>query len=428
MSGANHEWEVVPDRHPGCLPLAPWRAAARIASVAGHRTSRWYGRAMHDEAVLGTDVQEVLAKVRASAEAWAGRARQAEISGSIARETADEVSATGAHQVLQPRVFGGLEAGMVAHSYVMSVIGEVCMSTAWCAGVWGAHNWMLAQWPESTQQEIWGDDPTVRTSASIVPLTSFETDDDGNALVAGRFHFTSGCDHAHWFGTGGNVNWSTGPEPVIAVFPADHTMIDQSSWDVAGLAGTGSKDLVIEKPVTVDRAHMMSYIEAATGSTPGLAVHSSPIYRSPFRAAAALVLAGPTVGAARGAVRRFVERSASRPGPVSAQRIAEASALCHAAEAVLLASSAELDHFGLIEDRSPLSAAKIHRDTAHAVRLAAAATNVIFEASGGSALRHEEPIQRAWRDTHAGRNHRILTWDVAAEAYGLAVMLEAQQG
>jgi len=377
---------------------------------------------MLNEDVLGSDVGEVLENIRAVTPAWRDRAHAAEVAGAIAPETADEVSATGAIQLLQPANFGGLEAGMVAHSYAMSVIGEACMSTAWCAGVWGAHNWMLAHFAESSQATIWGADPTVRTSASILPTTPMETDEEGNVLVKGRFNFTSGCDHAHWFGAGGLLHAASTPNPIITMFPAEHSLIDHSSWDVAGLAGTGSKDVVVDEPIVVPMEMTISYIDTLTRSTPGLVVNSSSIYRSPFRPAAALVLAGPAVGAARGAVARFVEMSASKTGPGIGARIASASSLADAAETVLLHAAADLDYLGTVDAPTRVQAARIYRDTAQAVRLAAAAVDVVFEAAGGAALRRSEPIQRAWRDVTASRNHRVLSWDPAADEFGSAVL------
>lgn len=380
---------------------------------------------MLNEDALGPEVVEVLSRIRAAAPAWRQRANAAEAAGSIARETAEDVSATGALQLLQPANFGGLEAGMVAHSYAMSVIGEACMSTAWCAGVWGAHNWMLAHATETTQQAVWGDDPTVRTSASILPTTPMQTDSDGNVMVLGRFNFTSGCDHAHWFGAGGLLDPDGTPNPVITFFPADHDLIDHDSWDVAGLAGTGSKDIVVAEPIVVPMDRTISYLDTVRRTTPGLDVNHSHIYRSPFRPAAALVLAGPSVGAARGAVARFVELSASKTGPAIAGRIAEAGALADAAESVLLQAACDLDHLGTLQAPTRVQAGRIYRDTALAVRLAAEAVDVVFAAAGGGSLRRNEPIQRAWRDASAARNHRVLSWDPAAEEFGSA-MVEQQ--
>jgi len=381
---------------------------------------------MLNEDALGADVGSVLERIRAAAPAWRERAHAAEVAGSIARETAIEVSATGAIQLLQPANFGGSESGMVAHSYAMSVIGEACMSTAWCAGVWGAHNWMLAHFAESGQARIWGDDPTARISASILPTTHLETDAEGNVLVKGRFNFTSGCDHAHWFGAGGLLDPEGKPNPVITMFPADHSLIDHDSWDVAGLAGTGSKDVVVDEPIVVPMDMTISYIDTLSRSTPGLALNTSPIYRSPFRPAAALVLAGPAVGAARGSVARFVELSASKTGPGISARIALASSLADAAETVLLQAAADLDHLGTLDSPTRVQAARIYRDTAQAVRLAAEAVDVVFEAAGGAALRRTEPIQRAWRDVTASRNHRVLSWDAAADEFGSATLEECR--
>jgi 3-hydroxy-9,10-secoandrosta-1,3,5(10)-triene-9,17-dione monooxygenase len=379
---------------------------------------------MQNEAALGESTIDVIEAIREVGPRWATRAHAAELTGNISAETADEVSATRAHQLLQPALFGGLQTNMTSHSYAMSVIGEYCMSTAWCAGVWGAHNWMIAQWPESTQAEVWGSHPGARTSASILPKTELQLDEDGSVVIAGKFDFTSGCDHAHWFGVGGIIMDDPTPDPAIVLFPADQSLIDHSTWDVVGLAATGSKNIVIDDPIVVDRQRCLSYVAAATRHAPGLDTHAASLYRSPFRAAASLVLAGPAVGAARAAARIFGERGARNPGPTTASRLAEGESLADAAEAVLLAASAELDYLGTLSSPTAAQAARVHRDTAQAVRLAAQSVNVIFEAAGGNGLRRSDAIQRAWRDATSARNHHILNWDMASIAYGTEALKE----
>ena len=220
--------------------------------------------------------------------------------------------------------------------------------------------------------------------------------------------------------------------PVICLFPRDPSLIDASSWDVVGLSGTGSKDLVIDEPIRVPRHRVLFSIEAAEGRAPGQLHHDNPLYRCPFRATAALVLAAPVIGAAKAAVTRFVERldshvimargGSQRSDPAAGARLAESAAEVNAAELVLLEAAQLLDALGSESDPHPERVASIFRDTGYSVRLATRAVDRVYEASGGSALRRAEPIQRLWRDVNAARTHAIMAWDGSAQIYADAVL------
>jgi 3-hydroxy-9,10-secoandrosta-1,3,5(10)-triene-9,17-dione monooxygenase len=133
-------------------------------------------------------------------------------------------------------------------------------------------------------------------------------------------------------------------------------------------------------------------------------------------------------------VRRFRERldghqlfmvqSSQRSDPAAGARLAESSADTNAAELVLLDAARRLDEMAATpqEQLDPVDVATIHRDAAYGVRLCARAVDRLYEASGGSSLQRDEPMQRIWRDVHAARSHAILTWDAAATNYAAAVL------
>ncbi len=358
---------------------------------------------------------------------WDKRAEEADRTGAIPTESAALVRDLNAHRLLQPTQFGGGQHSIEAHTRAVAAIGEYCMATAWCAAVWSAHNWMASLFPIEGQAELW-ENPTALLSASIVPKNAFALDGD-DVMVQGRFSFASGCDHADWFGVGGMVELGG---PVICLFPRDPSLIDASSWDVVGLSGTGSKDLVIDEPIRVPRHRVLFSIEAAEGRAPGQLHHDNPLYRCPFRATAALVLAAPVIGAAKAAVTRFVERldshvimargGSQRSDPAAGARLAESAAEVNAAELVLLEAAQLLDALGSESDPHPERVASIFRDTGYSVRLATRAVDRVYEASGGSALRRAEPIQRLWRDVNAARTHAIMAWDGSAQIYADAVL------
>lgn len=373
------------------------------------------------------ETAQIVATLRAVSPEFAARATEADQKGHICAQNADLLRSLGAHRLLQPRAFGGAERSIRDHCEVVAAVGEGCMATAWCLAVWSAHNWMLGMLDSQGQQDVWKD-PDVFITASITPRRLFASNQDG-VLVEGRFPFGSGADHADAFGVGGLIEVEGARQVIIAALPRGAVTIDHTSWRVAGLRGTGSKDLVVESPVLVPWHHIVRMSEVDRGMAPGQQQPASSLYRIPFLVVAALVLAPPVLGAARAALSRFIERldkhalpvsgfATQRDDPAARLRIAEASAEIDAAELVMLRAADDCDALGRSPD--PLTAAKVLRDTAFCVRLCARAVDRLFEAAGGSALADSEPLQRLWRDVMAARSHVVLTWDAAAHAFARA--------
>ena len=380
-----------------------------------------------------TAVEAALDAVTHLGPGWAKRSAAADTDGSIAPETAAEIRQAGLHRLLQPRTHGGAQASVEAHMRVVSAVGRHCMAASWCTAVWSAHNWMIGLFEPKAQAEVWAE-PDVLVSASIVPKISFPADDRG-VTIQGVFPFASGCDHTPWLAVGGLVDYGPGvngggPARAICLLPAEVANIDHDSWDVTGLRGTGSKDLVIETPVRVPWQRVLNVGQADRRQAPGQQGDDRLLYRVPFRPTATIVLAAPPLGAAQAAVDRFRDRldgrtmmyqggGSQRHDPAAGLRLAESAAEVDAAELVLLNAARRTDELAA-SPPDPMADATILRDIAYAVRLCASAVDRLYEASGGTSLHTHEPMQRYWRDVHAARLHAILTWDAAAAGWANA--------
>ena len=361
--------------------------------------------------------------------AWEKKSALADEAGCIDPENAADIKAIGAARLLQPTDFGGAQSSIEDHMRAVAVAGEYCMATSWCLAVWSAHGWMLAQMPPEGRHEIWSD-PTNLISASIVPKTQFRQEGT-DVIVSGRFGFGSGCDHAPWLSVGGLLPGDQ-PTPVICALPAEDVIIDHNSWNVVGLRGTGSKDLVVADEVAVPAHRVLHVTETTARQAPGQLHYGGPLYTCPWRTTAILVLAAPVIGAAKAAVRRFQERiddhflvalsSVQRNDPAAGYRLAESTAEIQAAELLIYDAAARLDHLGGVDEVDPVLNASIIRDCGWGVRALANAVDRLYEASGANAMRADEPIQRLWRDVNAARSHAILTWDHAANMYSRALL------
>jgi 3-hydroxy-9,10-secoandrosta-1,3,5(10)-triene-9,17-dione monooxygenase len=368
----------------------------------------------------------MITAIRAAVPAFAERTAQADVDRCVSIENVTLLKALGAHRLLQRSAFGGAERGLRDHCEVVAAVAEGCMATSWCLAVWSAHNWMFSLLDARGQAEVW-QTPEVCITASITPRRRFECNADG-VLVEGRFPFGSGADRADAFGVGGLIDIHGKPQGIIAALPFDAVTIDHNSWRVMGLRGTGSKDLVVGKPVLVPWHRVLRMSDVDRRAAPGQQEPTATLYRSSFIAVAALVLAPPVVGAARAAMTRFIERmdghalptsgfKSQRDDPAARLRLAESSAEIDAAELVMLRAADECDQLGRSPSIDPLAVGKVLRDTSFCVRLCARAVDRLFEAAGGSALSETEPLQRLWRDVMAARSHVVLTWDGGAHAW-----------
>ena len=276
---------------------------------------------------------------------------------------------------------------------VCGVLAEGCMSTGWCNFVWGMHNYVVGRYPRSVQREVWRD-PGTLVSASLGPVGRAPAITEEGAVVSGRWAFNSGCDHADWLLLG--IAQPEG-EPHLGLLRKSECEIDDESWNVIGLRGTGSKDAVcVNVPVPPERLLPFSRLMV------------------PYMALLILVIVGPVVGGAQAAVGEFARKIGSSAREGMLLRLGEASAEVDAARTVVLAAADDLD-----ADPAPDEAvtARIVRDTAFAARLCNRATQRLFEAAGGAELRESGELQRIFRDVTAGCAHARLQWDAQVLPY-----------
>src|ERR1700727_3448533 len=89
-------------------------------------------------------------------------------------------------------------------------------------------------------------------------------------------------------------------------------------------------------------------------------------------------------------------------------RIAEAAGLIDAAWLVLERNMAELMTHASAGEKPPLPLRlRVRRDQVTGTGQAIRGVDLLFENSGGRALKRGTPIQRFWRDAPAGRVHAI---------------------
>jgi len=366
------------------------------------------------------------------------RAQETEDARNVPAESVKALAEAGFFRLLQPAGFGGLEADPLTFYQAVRQIASACGSTGWVASVLGVHAWQLALFPPAAQDEVWGEDTGTRMSSSYAPTGKARLADaghgghgaDGGHQLSGRWSFSSGCDHASWVLLGGIVT-DERDQPVdfrTFLLPRSDYQIDDV-WNTVGLRGTGSNDIVVND-VFVPAHRSLSFADVTKCACPGQAVNPAPLYKIPFGSVFSYAITTPIIGMAGGAYQAHVEYQRNRistayagskvaEDPFAQARVAEAAAEIDAAWLALEHNMSELMGHAKRGEPIPMPLRlRIRRDQVLGTGRAIAAVNMLFENSGGRALRSGTVIQRLWRDAHAGRAHAINDQERALAMFG----------
>ena len=127
----------------------------------------------------------------------AERAPAAAAARQLPAETIAEYHAAGILRILQPRRFGGMQGRFSLFSRIVEELTYGCASSAWVYAVLAEHQWIIAQYPEAAQIDVWGEDPLAVASSSLAPREAARHVPGGWRL-SGHYPFSSGCDYAQW--------------------------------------------------------------------------------------------------------------------------------------------------------------------------------------------------------------------------------------
>jgi alkylation response protein AidB-like acyl-CoA dehydrogenase len=239
----------------------------RISPVAG-------------DSLLPDEERMMLERARALIPRVAERASAAAAARQLPAETIDEYRAAGILRILQPRRFGGMQGRFSLFSRIVEELTYGCASSAWVYAVLAEHQWIIAQYPEEAQIDVWGEDPEAVASSSLAPREAARRVPGGWRL-SGRYPFSSGCDYAQWAIIGTFLGERGDPRHIayLLVPLAEVEIVDD--WQVLGLLGTGSKSLILRDVFVPERRSVM-VSDLFAGTPPGALVHPDyPVLRAP---------------------------------------------------------------------------------------------------------------------------------------------------
>jgi 3-hydroxy-9,10-secoandrosta-1,3,5(10)-triene-9,17-dione monooxygenase len=362
----------------------------------------------------------VLDRVMGIADQLREQAWHAEQIGMLTDETVKAMKAVGSIRQLQPAKHGGLEVHPREFAETVMATAAIDPSAGWIHGVVGVHPYQLAYADPQVGEEVWGDDIDTWMASPDAPQ-GVAKPVDGGYIFNGRWQFSSGTDHCDWIILGAMVGDAEG-KPVMPpgilhmILPRKDYEIVEDSWNVVGLRGTGSKDVIV-KDAFVPTYRTMDAFKVMDGGAQREAGMTKPLYLMPWSTMFPLGISSAVIGIAEGALAAHLDYQRDRVGatgtaikedPYAMFAIGEAAADINAARQELLANVDRI--YDLVDAGKEVSFADRaagRRTQVRGVWRAVMAVDQIFARSGGNALRMDKPLQRYWRDAHAGLNHAI---------------------
>ena len=342
----------------------------------------------------------------------------------------DALTSAGILKMRVPVRYGGYESDMGTVVDVLAELGRGDGATSWTVAVWAISTWMLGLFPDEVQDEVFTT-PDVRISGILSP-GGMAVPTEGGYILNGKWSFNTGAQQSTW-----NTNAAVTPTedggfaPVMTLIPiSDLQIIDD--WHTSGLRGSGSIT-TIAQDLFVPSERVLQMGPVLQGQHLSKLNANAPIFKAPFMPTACATVSAPALGLALGAKDAFLERLPGRKitytsyenqaeAPVTHLEIAEAITKVdevgfHARRAAdMIDGKGQAGEQWTLEER-----ARIRLDLGAACQRAKEAVDILSNASGGSSIYRDIPIQRIQRDVQTLNLHAILHPSTNLELYGRIV-------
>ncbi len=330
----------------------------------------------------------------------------------------------GIFHMLVPRSLGGSEVHPAEFMGVIEELARTDASAAWVAMIGASGVITVAYLDPAAAAVVLGDAPYSIVGGVTNPSAT-ATPTQGGYTLNGRWAFGSGCQHSQWMALSGMVRSPEGSviDVRFAMIPTSEIEI-LDTWDVAGLRGTGSHDVVV-KDVFVPAERTYSVVG-------GLPQHSGSLYRFSLFGLLAVSVASVALGIGRGALDQLKELAPTkvpfgRRRPLSdwnvAQtQIAEAEAALRSGRAFLLDAINDMsDSIERGDEPTNEQRALVRLASTQATRGAVHATDTAYNLAGGSAIYSSNLLQRRFRDIHTLTQH-VMVGPSSLEAAGRVLL------
>lgn len=388
-------------------------------------------RLRRDRDFLGADQSHegLLERIRSVAPVIATKSAEAESLRHPHDDVVAALEATGVFKSFVPQEYGGYEIDPHEFIDIGLEVAQACCATGWLTTFYMEHNWIVAaSLGVEAVDEIFSAQPYVLAPGAVNPMGGVANPVDGGFELSGRWHFNSGIVHGDWVILTALEHTEKAPILRVYLLPREDVRVEDT-WDVGGMRGTGSHDVVVDG-VFVPERFASPMPPPKRRST---AHEHYDMYRLPAFGLLPLAAAIPMVGGAKRALTIFQDRLSTRVQLMStkAQQDKPAAQLRLANVAMQVAKSERTlrsvaDLMLRITQRpdpaSGLESAELQFMVADAARDARSAIFSILEASGAHAHFGGSELQRIYRDVLTGSGHIVFDVDAKAQDYGRALV------
>ena len=363
--------------------------------------------------------EDLLARVKQLAPVIREHADRGERERHLMDPVVEALQDAGLYSMLVPRTLGGLQVDPLTLYQIIEAVARVDGSTGWCLFINGCAPISAAFLPDAAAEAIYGQGARTIMAGAVFPYGRAVAQ-AGGYRVSGRWAYASGCWHSTWFLAFCHIYADGAPAPqttpagapeVLVVHVPRMQMQILDTWDVSGLAATGSHDVVMQEVFVPD-----AFVRQLGSQTPRGSHFRDLLYGFPFAGFFSWPMAAVALGIAQGALDEITHvaqhktprqvTGTLREQPLFQMQLAQAVALVCSARAWLhdvittvWAQTRRGEVVAAAERAAFLLAAT------NATRSAAAAVELAYTAGEGSANYRRSPLQRQMRDIHAVTQH-----------------------
>lgn len=341
--------------------------------------------------------------------------------GRVSDASAEALRHSGVMRMLQLKEYGGGEAHPNDFYTAVMEVAAKDPSAGWLAGVVGVHPHEASLNDRQLLEEIWAEDSDTWIASPYAPMGVL-TPVEGGYLLNGRWTFSSGTDHCGWVVLGALMGDEegvpAGQQHFHVMLPRSDYEIIQDSWNVVGLGGTGSKDVVVEGAF-IPSYRVMDVRRLVDGTAFAESGLTNPLYNVPWAVIFPNAICSAVLGICQGALDTALEYQKGRVAPSGVMikddpyilpSIGEAMAELHASKVTLLHNTAEIYETVSAGREVSVDMRIINRrDQVRSAWRSVRAINDVFTHCGGTALKLEHPMHRFWLDANAGLNHYVFS-------------------
>lgn len=343
----------------------------------------------------------------------------------VPEDTIAAFQEAGFFKILQPKRWGGYEMSPNVLNKVLMQLARGCPSSAWNVMVLGVHPFEVGLLENRVGDELWGEDNSRLVSSSYAPFGTVKAV-EGGYVLNGQWLTSSGCDHAAGGAfVGGRVANAQGEMEFRSFWIQRDDFEIEDDWFVVGLAGTGSKKLILNEVFVPDyRCHLIgAYDEESHGGV-------NDLYKMPFFYVFYAAVSSVIIGMAKGMVDLYIDHMVPRQNinqavgaavndPFIKGKLGEAYAKILGAETRVLANTDEAWSYASSGKLVPIEVRVRHFATNQFTGGECFdAAHMIFKKTSTRGIWMNSPLQRQLRDILVGANHITQNQDNIGELLG----------